>query len=276
MLQIISLGMGVQSTALYLMSSLKELPRADYAIFADTGKEGSGTYRYLSFLQEWRERNNGIPLIVLKEKNLFEDLLSRKNSQFAPIPAFTENGDGSVGMLRRQCTGEYKIAVTDRYVRDVIYGLPRYARRPATHVWHGITLDEIERMAIPSEAWKINTYPFIGHCVNYKEQQRLPWAKPMNRSDVINWYLLHGLEIPPKSSCVFCPYQSDHAWAVCKREQPEDFAAAVRVDEAIRHNSQRGIQQPVYLHRSCRPLANAIFDDAKEEPWGECSGCCHV
>ena len=37
-LKIISLGMGVQSTAVYLMSSLKyKLEKADYAIFADPG-----------------------------------------------------------------------------------------------------------------------------------------------------------------------------------------------------------------------------------------------
>jgi len=38
-MKVISLGLGVQSTALYYMSSMGELPRADYAIFADTGGE---------------------------------------------------------------------------------------------------------------------------------------------------------------------------------------------------------------------------------------------
>lgn len=42
-LKIISLGLGVQSTALYYMSSMGELPRCNYAIFVDTGKEKKKT-----------------------------------------------------------------------------------------------------------------------------------------------------------------------------------------------------------------------------------------
>ena len=38
-MRIISLGLGVQSTAMYLMSSLGYIDRADYAIFADPGAE---------------------------------------------------------------------------------------------------------------------------------------------------------------------------------------------------------------------------------------------
>ena len=34
-MKIISLGLGIQSTAMYLMSSLGLINRADYAIFAD-------------------------------------------------------------------------------------------------------------------------------------------------------------------------------------------------------------------------------------------------
>ena len=38
-MKIISLGLGIQSTAMYLMSSLNYIDRADYAIFADPGAE---------------------------------------------------------------------------------------------------------------------------------------------------------------------------------------------------------------------------------------------
>ena len=34
-MKVISLGLGVQSTAVYMMSSLGRLPRADHAVFAD-------------------------------------------------------------------------------------------------------------------------------------------------------------------------------------------------------------------------------------------------
>lgn len=278
MLRIILLGLGVQSTALYYMSSTGQLPRADYAIFADPGKEAAGTYQYLDFLLQWQRDHSGIPIHVCKEKNIYEDLLSAEDSRrFVTVPAFTLNPDGSTGMLRRQCTYEYKIRMINDYIRDHIYMLPKGARRPTTAVWMGITTDEIERMAYPKEAWHINTYPFLNYYTTVKsELARMDWGKNMSRQDVIRWYTLHELPVPPKSACVFCPYQSDQSWAVKKATQPEDFAAAVQVDEAIRNSTARGIHHPVYLHRSCKPLREIEFNSAETKEWGECSGHCHT
>lgn len=98
MVRILSLGLGVQSTALYYMSSMGELPRVDYAIFADLGKEKKKTIQYLKYLQDWQQENNGIPIIVIRKKNLYKDLLNSENStgqRFSSIPAFTKKEDNS-------------------------------------------------------------------------------------------------------------------------------------------------------------------------------------
>lgn len=278
MLKIISLGLGVQSTALYLMSCMGIFPKADLAIFVDTGKEGAGTYQYLDFLQGWQQGNNGLPIAVLAGKNLYQDLLNPSYVERPTgIPAFTYNPDGSIGMLRRQCTSEYKIKVMDDYIRDKIYGLPKYARRPETALWHGITSDEMERLSIPQQAWKVNTYPFAGYYSTHDGvTEKLDWGKAMSRQDVIRWYVLHQLPVPPKSACVFCPYQTDASWAVRKKNYPEDFAAAVAVDKAIRNSTKAGIHYPVFLHRSCRPLDQVVFEPRGDSEWSECSGTCHV
>lgn len=52
---------------------------------------------------------------------------------------------------------------------------------------------------------------------------RIGWGKKMSRQDVIAWFVSHSLPVPPKSSCVFCPYQSDAAWSDMKDNEPEDF-----------------------------------------------------
>lgn len=59
-LKVILLGLGQQSTALYFMSSLGEIPRADYAVFSDPGAEDPATYDYLEWLQGWQKDNKGI------------------------------------------------------------------------------------------------------------------------------------------------------------------------------------------------------------------------
>ena len=67
-LKIISLGLGVQSTAMYMMSSLGYIPRADHAIFADPGAELPMTYEILEVLRDWASLNNGIPIHVNEER----------------------------------------------------------------------------------------------------------------------------------------------------------------------------------------------------------------
>lgn len=277
---VLSLGMGVQSTALYLMSAMGELPRIDYAVFSDTGREMTGTMKYLEWLLKWRDQNNGPEIIVKREKNLFTDLLSVKNStegRLASIPAFTASDNGPEGILRRQCTNEYKIQIVDKAIRDV-YGLKKHQRNIKTTIWKGISADEADRMSIPESAWKTFIYPFVGYGIPgvgkwFKLNKDL--QRTMNRNDIKSWYKKNGLPVPPKSSCVFCPYHSDFTWQDMKINQPEDFEDAVRVDKAIRNSSKRGIKQPVYLHRSLKPLDEVSFDPDSRIEFGECSGTCN-
>lgn len=279
---VLSLGMGVQSTALYLMSALGELPRIDFAVFSDTGREKSGTMRYLDWLTKWADQNNGPQIIVKSEMNLYRDLLDGVNStggRYASIPAFTIGDDGEQGILRRQCTNEYKIAVVDQAIRDV-HGLKRKQRNIPTNIWKGISSDEADRMSIPEKAkWKTFIYPFIGYAVPgkgkwFKLSPEL--TKVQNRDDIKAWYRRHDLPIPPKSACVFCPFTSDAGWADMKQNEPLDFADAVKTDYAIRDSSKKGIERPIYLHRSLQPLDQVVFDPDSKIEFGECSGTCHV
>lgn len=279
-MKILSLGLGVQSTALYYMSSMGELPRVDHAIFSDTGKEKKKTLEYLDYLLEWQIHNDGIPITIVRIRNLYSDLLNSENStgqRFASIPAFTKNEDGSIGMLRRQCTKEYKIYQVDKAIRD-LYGFAPRKRLPITEVWKGITLDEINRMSIPQESWKIQIYPFIGYKTAIKiTAEKIDWGIKMTRTDVINWYYKSKLPIPPKSSCTFCPYQSDAAWLNMKLNEPEDWESAIKVDKAIRNSTKKGINNPAYLHDSCTPLELIKFKENSDDLWkGECSGTCHT
>lgn len=281
-LKILSLGLGVQSTAIYFQSCMGILPRLDYAIFADPGREKKKTYEYLEFLQDWKDKNNGIPIIVRSDKNLYQDILTKHTSEklrFSSIPAYTLGEDGLTGMLRRQCTGEYKIAVVDKAIRE-LYGLPKGGRRPITEVWKGITVDEADRMNLATEVWKWQVYPYCGyewHKSLPKGYRRLEGARVQTRQDIVSWYIENALPIPPKSSCVFCPYQSEQAWNEIKINEPEDFEAACLVDDAIRNSRKQGVHRPVYLHESLTPLRDVKFDLTKPDLFsGECSGGCHT
>jgi hypothetical protein len=255
-MKIQSNGLGQQSVALYIMSSVGILPRLDYSIFVDPKREKKETYDYYKWLIDWSKKNKGVPLIKVGEKSIYKDLIKGTNSsgsRFSSIPAFTLNNDGTVGQLRRQCTGEYKIQQFNKHVRK-LYNKPT-GRFPKTEIWMGITIEEADRMEIPQIADFINVYPFIVYHSSKKGlSQENYLEKRYSRGDCTKWLSDNGFPIPPKSSCSFCPFMKDADWLQLKREDPKEFKAIVKLDYAIRDSSQKGVQNPIYLHRSCQPL----------------------
>lgn len=275
-MKIISLGVGVQSSALYYMSSMGEIERCDHAIFADTGGEKTDTLLYWDKLKEWEGKNNGIPLFNANYKDLQSDLLNKTNStnnRLASIPAFTKDETGKVGMLKRQCTNEYKIMQVNKKIREII-GLPGRSRFPKIEIWQGITLDEAHRMRIPQDKWRINIYPFCGYKIYSDGKCEKFEGFQKSRNDIFNWYKEMKLPIPEKSSCKFCPFQSDQNWLRLKKRQPGDFELACHVDESIRDSSRRGIKQPIFLHDSLIPLRQVNFNENQTIIWGNCTDAC--
>ena len=246
-LKVISLGMGVQSTALYLMSSMGyKVPRADFAIFADPQAEHPKTYEILDWLLDWKEKNNGIDIIVNKDRNLYKDIVNKipKGERVASIPAFSKNNDG---LLMRQCTSEYKIQPVIKSCRKLHKLKPRKRMLP-TEVWLGISLDEIERMK-ESSLYNIKYfYPLIYHS--------------LSRINCIEFFKSNNFPVPVKSSCVFCPYHSNKFWKEMKSNK-KVWKTILKVDGIIRHNKK--LREPQYLHRSCKPIEEIDFDDGQLE-----------
>ena len=259
-MEIISLGLGVQSTALYFMSCLGDLPRADYAIFSDTGAEHKYTYEYLSYLQKFQKENNGIPIIVVKNKEgLYKDSLK---DNLVRIPAYVEFEDGT-SIMNRSCTKNYKIDPFYRKIRELL-GLKKGERsKKKVNAWIGITVDEIQRVKESSVPLLVNRYPFIG----------MLWK----RSDCINYYIKHNFPSPKKSSCVFCPYQSDSSFLDMKKNHKQDWNKAIKVDEYIRNRfTKEGQQTKSYIWKRYIPIKDAHFENEEQVDMfeNECEGHC--
>jgi hypothetical protein len=265
----LSFGAGVQSTALLVMSnlSLSDCPRADVAIFADTGDEPSWVYEQVERMTAWSK----IPVVVVTAGCISADTVARHRggrTRFAAIPAFTMGSDGRAAMLRRQCTREYKIEPIEKHVRGM-FGLAKGQRakgRVQAKALIGISLDEATRMKPSRTAWVENLYPLVD--------------AGMRRSDCIKLILAQGLPEPKKSSCVFCPYHGDEFWRGMKKNYPVEFEKAASFDENIRDMSKSGVKGQVFLHRSLVPLRVIDFDrqfrmfpDLEDE---ECEGSCFL
>jgi 3'-phosphoadenosine 5'-phosphosulfate sulfotransferase (PAPS reductase)/FAD synthetase len=107
-LTVISLGVGVQSSTMALMSAKGVLPKVDCAIFADTGYEPKKVYEYL----EWIKTQLPFPVYTVMKGNIKDDMLNSisNGTRFLVAPFYTKNSiTGKKGMVMRQCTNYYNI-----------------------------------------------------------------------------------------------------------------------------------------------------------------------
>ena len=231
----LSLGWGVQSWTLAAMVALGDLPPVDLAIHADTTHEATGTYAHAAKWTPWLEER-GVTVVTVTADNT-EVVREWSGSRSVTIPAFSLDASGSNGQVNRQCTGHWKIIPIRRCLRQLIPN----PKPGAVECWQGISLDEWSRMRDSDVKYIINRYPLV--------EQRL------TRRDCVSWLMAHGLDVPPKSACVFCPYHSLGHWKAMKAEGGQDWEWAEAVDAAVR--DQRPNHQ-CFIHPARKPLAEAV------------------
>ena len=256
----ISLGAGVQSTAMYVLSALGKqgVPRADFAVFADTGDEPRHVYEQLEKLEDWGEQHGGPPIERVSAGVLSEEIVSHK---FVAIPVYLKAPDGKLSILRRQCTREYKITPIMKLVRVKLGLKPRQRNSCRVRAMIGFSCDEASRMKDSREHWIDNIYPLID--------------AGLYRNNCIQVVEDAGLGTPRKSACVYCPYQSDHRWAEMKRDNPDEFEKACKLDELIRTKT-RAVKDEAFVHKSGVPLRDVKFGDFQSLWDDECEGHCGV
>ena len=282
-MNVLSLGAGVQSTTLLLMSLHGDMPLYEAAIFADTGAEPDAVYKHLDWLET--QASGLIKIMRVAKGNIEHDVMRSitHGERCSQPPFFVRHSDeeserkglppDAGGKLWRQCTHYFKLMPLQSALR-ALRG-PMRKGKPAHEVFShiGISLDEIQRSGKASGVPGVtNVYPLI--------EQR------MTRLDCVSWLKSHGYPEPPKSACYFCPFHSAHMWRDMKERDPETFARAVKFDHALRSGGKlKNTNGEVYLHRSFIPLEEAVKTDADNgqvrlfDPYGfqnECIGMCAV
>lgn len=262
-MRLLSLGAGVQSTVLALMTADGALPSLDGAIFADTGWEPRWVYEQVGRLAGVLAEA-GVPLHIVSSGNLRDDALDPER-RYASVPYFVRNPDGSEGMGRRQCTSEYKLAPINRKVRELLgAAAPDYRRVPKGRVaeqWIGFSADEIHRVSDKDGVSYIRKrYPLL--------------ELGMRRKDCERWLQARGWGDTAKSACVGCPYHGNAQWRDLRDNHPAEWADAVAFDEAIRKGGARGLplNGTAYLHRSRVPLSIAPIDRVTRAEWRDRQG----
>jgi len=277
-LRVLSLGAGVQSSTLALMIEHGELPPIDAAIFADVKGEPKKVYEWLEYL---KTKITSYPIHVVTWRDLKQDILDAAKGEYKAFtaPFYTKNTvTGKKGLLRRQCTADYKIKPVIQEIRRLL-GLKKGEKRKAgtqVELLMGISKDEIVRMRKNQLNYINNVYPLVD--------------KNMTRKDCIEWMEDNFYPTPPRSACTFCPYHSNKEWLDIKNGDPEEWKEVVAMDRAIRNqerfkekNKDQEVIDEIFLHRSCKPIDEVDFENEKNKDQldfefgilNECEGMCN-
>lgn len=275
--RVLNLGAGTQSSVLYLMMCRGEIAPAEVAVFSDTQWEPGAVYEHLEWLIA--EGAGRVPVVKVTHGDLRRDAVEfRQNpdsKRHGSMPLFVLNPDGSQGIIRRQCTQDYKIEPIERYIRREMLGLAKGQRVPkgvTVRQVFGISFDERQRMRAPRSPWQEFEYPLVD--MKMRRQQVIEWAERFYPGRTF-----------PRSACVACPYRSNREWRHLRDSDPDAFADAVEFDREIRVGGRTGkrlqLVGPPFVHRSLKPLDEVNLDDDGPGLWdgvaeNECEGMCGV
>lgn len=291
MIRILSLGAGVQSSTVLLMSLTGDLEPYDHVIFADTGWEPAGVYEHLDALQAECRRVGAPAIRVVTAGNIRDDHLAPREGllirnpvkhpeyggkarTFIPFYVQNEPTAGNAtgkGRTFRTCTKTYKIEPVEQEVRSIL-GLRRKQPWPKTPVvaqTMGISWDEVGRMRDSRRAAIVLEYPLVD--------------RRITRDDCHAWLVDHEWTAP-RSACIGCPFHRNDEWRRLRDEAPDEWVDAVEFDHAFRARQQAGLVPLTgipYLHDSRVPLDEAdLGEDSSQPPLSatvfgdECEGLC--
>jgi hypothetical protein len=276
MVRVLSLGAGVQSTALLILAAQNpDRAGLDAAVFADTGWEPASVYAHLDRLEREIARPAGIPIYRVSVGSLRADALDPAH-RFASMPLYVTNLNGRAGRARRQCTSEYKLVPILRKVRELLGaplradGVPGRVRAGVwAEQWIGISADESHRaLNVRSPRYSRSRFPLL--------EPRI--VDGLTRTDCQAINAGAGFPDVPKSACIGCPFHRNAQWRDMRDNRPAEWADAVAFDHAIRNGSARAnavgrpLRGQMFLHRSCLPLDTAPIDHVTRNEWAARQG----
>ena len=239
-----SYGGGKQSVAIAVLIAQGKLPVPERGVIADTGREASATWRYLTDHAQPLLDRVGLQIEIIPHSYALHDLYGNKGELL--LPMFTAGGGGQ---LSTYCSGEWKRDVVLRWLREEERG---YGPKNPIIQWIGFSRDEIGRCKPGRRKWATIEWPLL-----------MGYGLTLSRADCVRIILNAGLPEPKKSRCKMCPFASNAEWRDQKENDPADHLYAIELDRQLRARDDN-----IYLHRSGVPLQDADLTepDAPEHP----------
>lgn len=177
-------GLGVDSTAI-IVGFVQRGIRPDFILFADVGAEKESTYAYLPIIQNYLKQHHFPPVTVVKYVPPLSpyDTIEGNMVMNATLPGATF-GRGS-------CTVKWKIKPQEKWEKDNVKGhIVKAVGFEAGEEYRQLRANDKAHAGTNSRT--VCSYPLI----------EWGWTRDECKSRIHE----AGLPVPPKSSCIFCPY----------------------------------------------------------------------
>lgn len=235
---VIAYGGGVNSVAMCLLLIEQKQP-ISHILFSDTGGEKPGTYDYNAMFSDYLQAQ-GWPAIerlpVYKTGGLYEDCI-------------TNNRMPSIVYGFKTCSEVWKRRPFIRYCNQ-------YNLWPVT-TFKGYDAGEPTRLKPDREARETMIFPLV--------------EADMDRDDCKNMILRHGLPLPPKSACFFCPSSSPED---VRNLPPDLLAKAIEMERNAKKIKAGVIRGLGFRHRwEDWAKIKTLFDLPERSPIKPCLMC---
>lgn len=200
-LQVLSLGGGVQSTAMLILVRDGILPMPDICIHSDTGSEMPYTEEVIQYCEGICHEIGLKFKIVKSHRGNLHDYHIEKG--VVPV----------VGI--RSCTSNFKIFPQRRLIREIVGNKNGVV---LAQCWLGITSDEDNRRFKSDVKWVENVFPLLDE-----------WR--LSRSECLTILEKEGIEVK-KSGCFCCPYQGAKGFIALRREYRELFDICLEMEDS--------------------------------------------
>lgn len=212
----LSFGGGVNSVALYLL--MEQLDMDFEAVFVNHGGDWPETYQYVDeFIA------SGRPVTILKP-----DVSTVEKKHFSSIVEYCEFRTVTPSRSSRWCTDRFKVKPIYDYVD--------------TPCWMHLGFDagEGRRAVMNLHKGAENRFLLIEH--------------EIDRAGCVDMIKQSGLPVPRKSGCYICPFQGRQGFLELRRDHPELFCRALKMEEAQNARTTKDGRRWKQFHLASVPL----------------------
>ena len=180
----------------------------DIMTFADTGGEKPETYRAIELLSKWCDTHLGQTILTVHKDSMYASLEDQSlRTHTLPSAAYGW----------RSCSDKWKIQPQDKLLNNFPPTLELWASGGKVTKALGYDAGERRRGESIKEDAKYR------HWFPLKE-----WDWYLD--DCIEAYKRHGLPVPPKSSCFYCPSSTKAEVKALAKDHPDLFERAVAIE----------------------------------------------